>query len=84
MVHGHNKKKLNDYFVIKGVENNNGLSIDSTTELLQYNLNPDCFDINASDQLSPVFELKGVPSSNGNGFKLSVDATTKLLKLHRT
>jgi hypothetical protein len=70
------QKKLNDYFVIKGVKNDNGLSIDSTTELLQYNINPDYFNINASNQLSPVFELKGVTSASG----LSIDTTTKLLK----
>jgi hypothetical protein len=53
---------LNDYFVMKGVKSNNGLSIDSTTKLLeyiiQYKLNSDYFNINASNQLSPVLELK--------------------------
>jgi len=67
---------LNDYFVMKGVKANNGLSIDSTTKLLEYKLNSDYFNINASNQLSPVFELKGIQSSTG----LSVDTTTKLLR----
>ena len=66
---------LNDYFVMKGVKINNGLSIDSTTKLLQYNLNPDYYNINVSNQLSPVLEFKGVKLNNG----LSIDSTTKLL-----
>ncbi len=41
---------------MKGVKTNNGLSIDSTTKLLEYKLDPDYFDINASYQLSPVLE----------------------------
>ncbi len=61
---------------MKGVKTNNGLSIDSTTKLLEYKINPDYFNINASNQLSPVFELKGIQSSTG----LSVDTTTKLLR----
>ena len=44
---------------------------------MQYNLNPDYFNINVSNQLSPVFELKGVTAGQG----LSVDATIKLLKM---
>ncbi len=52
------------------------MSIDSTTKLLEYKLNPDYFNINASNQLSPVFELKGVKTNNG----LSIDSTTKLLE----
>jgi hypothetical protein len=67
---------LNDYFVMKGVKTSNGLSIDATTKLLQYNIDPDYFNINASNQLSPVLELKGVKSNEG----LSIDATTKLLQ----
>ncbi len=50
MEHGHTFH----YFVIKGVKTNNGLSIDSTTKLLEYKLNSDCFNINASNQLSPL------------------------------
>jgi len=68
---------LNDYFVIKGVKINNGLSIDSTTKLLEYKINSDYFNINASNQLSPVFELKGIKTNNF----LKVDETTKLLEL---
>ncbi len=34
-------------------------SLDATS-LLQNNLNPDYFKINVSNQLSPVFELKGL------------------------
>ena len=40
-------------------------------------MNPDYFNINASNQLSPVFELKGIKT---NDF-LKVDSTTKLLEL---
>jgi hypothetical protein len=58
------QKKLNDYFENKGVINNNGLSIDSTTELLEHNMNPDYFNVNASNQLSPVLELKGIKTNN--------------------
>ena len=68
---------LNDYFVMKGVKNNNGLSIDTTTKLLEYKLNSDYFNINASNQLSPVFELKGIKTNNF----LKVDSTTKLLEI---
>ena len=71
------QKKSNDFFLIKGVKNNNGLSIDSTTELLQYNIDPDYFNINASNQLSPVLEFKGIKTNNF----LKIDATTKLLEL---
>jgi hypothetical protein len=74
MEHWTQQKKLNDYFVIKGVKNNNGLSIDSTTELFKF---PDYFNINASNQLSPVFELKGLNTIN-NPIKLNT--TTKLLE----
>jgi hypothetical protein len=37
---------------------NNGLSIDSATKLLDYNLNADNFNVDVSNQLSPVLELK--------------------------
>ncbi len=45
---------------IKGVKSNNGLSIDSTTKLLEYKLNSDYFNINESNQLSPVLDFKGI------------------------
>ncbi len=48
----------------------------STAKLLQLNLNPDYYNINVSNQLSPVFELKGVTSGQG----LSLDAATKMLR----
>jgi hypothetical protein len=41
---------------------------------MQYNLNADCFDINASNQLLPVLELKGIKIGSG----LSFDSVTKL------
>jgi hypothetical protein len=44
---------------------------------IKLDLNPDYLKINASNQLSPVFELRGVTSASG----LSIDATTKFLKL---
>ncbi len=59
-----------------GLKTNSGLSIDVANKLLQLNLNPDYYNINVSNQLSPVFELKGVTS----GQCLSIDATTKILK----
>ena len=52
------------------------LSIDSVTKLLDYNLNADYFNVNVSNQLSPVLEFKGIKSNNG----LSIDSTTKLLE----
>ena len=59
-----------------GLKTGNGLSIDATTKLLQYNLNPNYFDINGNNQLSPVLELKGVKLGSG----LSIDTTSKLLQ----
>jgi hypothetical protein len=47
------------------------------TKLLNYNLNPDYFNINASNQLSPVFELKGLNSINN---PIKINTTTKLLE----
>ena len=44
-------------------------------KLLQLNLNSEYFNINASNQLSPVFELKGITTGQG----LSFNATTKSL-----
>ncbi len=44
---------------------------------MKLNLNPDYFNINASNQLSPVLELKGIKTNNF----LKIDATTKLLEL---
>ncbi len=61
----------------KGVKTNNGLSIDSTTKLLEYKLNSDYFNINASNQLPPVFELKGIKTNNFS----KIDSTSKLLEL---
>ena len=65
--------------LISWAKPNDGLSIDSTTKLLEYKLNSDYFNINASNQLSPVFEIKGIQSNTD----LSVDTSesTKLLKL---
>ncbi len=57
-----------------GNKTNSGLSIDAETKLLKLNLNPDYYNINVSNQLSPVLELKGVSSGQG----LSEDATTKM------
>jgi len=54
---------------------NNGLSIDTTTKLLEHKFNSDYFNINASNQLSPVFEFKGITTGQG----LSFNATTKML-----
>jgi hypothetical protein len=48
-----------------GLKSNSGLSIDPTTKLLQLNSNPDYYNVNVSNQLSPVFELKGVTSGQG-------------------
>jgi hypothetical protein len=45
------------------------------TKLLNNNLNPDCFSINASNRLSPLLELKGLKTNSG----LSIDLVTKLL-----
>ncbi len=59
------------------LKTNGCLSLDAATKLLQYNLNPDYFNINVSNQLSPVFELKGIQASNG----LSVDKITNLYKI---
>jgi len=70
-------KNYAQHLIVKELKTSSGLSVDTTTKLLQYNLNPDYFNINASNQLSPVFELKGIKSSNF----LKVDATTKLLEL---
>ena len=67
---------LNDYFVMKGVKTSNGLSIDATTKLLQYNLNSDYYTINASNQLFPVLEFKGIKPNNG----LFIDSITKQLE----
>jgi hypothetical protein len=44
---------------------------------LKLDLNPDYFNVNASNQLSPVFELKGLNTTN-NPIKLNT--TTKLLE----
>ena len=35
MEHGHKIKKLNDYFVLKGVKANHCLDINATTELME-------------------------------------------------
>ena len=51
---------LSTTFNCVGVKANNGLSIDAGTKLLQYNLNPDYYNINGSNHLSPVLEFKGV------------------------
>ncbi len=51
-------EELETFFIWVGLKTSNGLSINSTTNLLQYNLNPDCCNINVSNQVSPVFELK--------------------------
>jgi hypothetical protein len=64
-------------FDCKGINANNGLSIDSVTKLLNYNLNPDYFNINATNQLSPVFEFKGLKTTSN---PLKIDTTTKLLE----
>ena len=53
-------KELGTTFNCKGLKTNNGLSIDSVTKLLDYNLNADYFNVNVSNQLSPVFEFKGI------------------------
>jgi hypothetical protein len=53
-------KELGTTFNCVGLEIKAGLSLDATTKLLQYNLNPDYFIMNVSIQLSPVFELKGL------------------------
>ena len=67
------QKKLNDYFVIKGVKNNNGLSIDSTTELLDFGHNTNNFWIDGSNRLNFRFKTDGglVETSSGSGIKLS-------------
>jgi hypothetical protein len=49
-------QKLCSTFDCKGLKSNSGLLIDSVTKLLNYNLNTDYFNINASNQLSTVFE----------------------------
>ncbi len=69
-------KELCTTFNCKGLKTNSGLSIDSVTKLLDYNLNAEYFNANVINQLSPVFELKGVKANNF----LKVDATIKLLE----
>ncbi len=53
------------HFDCKGLKTNSGLSVDSVTKLLDYNLNAEYFNVNASNQLSPVFELQ-VDTASGN------------------
>ncbi len=43
-------KELKTTFNCVGLKTNGGLSLDATTKLLQYNLNPDYFNINVSNQ----------------------------------
>ncbi len=51
------------------LKTNSGLSIDSVTQLLDYNLNADYFNVNVSNQLSPVLEFKGSISLLGGKVK---------------
>ncbi len=45
---------LSTTFNCVGLKANNGLLLDVTTKLLQYDLNPDGFNINVGHQLSPI------------------------------
>ena len=45
---------------------------------MDYNLNAAYFNVNVSNQLTPVLEFKGIKLNNG----LSIDSTTKLLEFN--
>ncbi len=59
-----------------GFKKNGDLSLDAATKL-QYNMKPDYFNINVSNQLSPAWVLASKRLTSGQGFP--VDATTKIL-----
>ena len=44
---------------------NSSLNVSGTTKLLDYNLNAAYFNVNVSNQLTPVLEFKGVKLNNG-------------------
>jgi hypothetical protein len=66
---------LQPKFLCTGIDAGTPLSLNLSK--LKLDLNPDYFNVNASNQLSPVFELKGLNTVNN---PIKINTTTKLLE----